>query len=129
MGIGVGYRNSVAIVNEGNDTTTAAGLARAYAGGGKNDWYLPSTAELNLLCQWVRGVTTSVTTVCSGGYYERNGTGNLVAAGIKNNYYWSSSEHNASKAWYQDLYYRLNADQSTFFSKSYAGSVRPVRAF
>jgi len=48
-GIGLGYKNSLAIVAQGNDTTTAAGAARAYSGGSQSDWYLPSTAELNLL--------------------------------------------------------------------------------
>ena len=129
LGVGLGYRNSVAIVGQGNDITTAAGLARAYTGGGKSDWYLPSAAELNLLCQWVRGVAQSVTTGCSGGYYDQNNTAHLILAGIVNNYYWSSSEKNASYAWYQDLYYYSNAPQSTFFSKSFDGAVRPVRAF
>jgi hypothetical protein len=130
LGVGLGYKNSLAIVAQnGAGTTYAAGVARAYAGGSKSDWYLPTTAELNLLCQWVRGVAQSVTTGCSGGFYEQNNTGNLIAAGIKNNYYWSSSEKNANFAWYQDLYYYLNAPQDTFFAKSFAGSVRPVRAF
>jgi hypothetical protein len=129
LGVGLGYRNSVAIVGQGNGITTAAGLARAYTGGGKSDWYLPSAAELNLLCQWVRGVAQSVTTGCSGGYYDQNNTAHLILAGIVNNYYWSSSEKNASYAWYQDLYYYSNAPQGTFFSKSFLGAVRPVRAF
>lgn len=43
--LGRGYMNSLAIVNEGNDATTAAGKARAYAGGGKTDWYLPSPGD------------------------------------------------------------------------------------
>jgi hypothetical protein len=130
LGVGLGYKNSLAIVAQnGAGTTYAAGVARAYAGGSKSDWYLPTTAELNLLCQWVRGVAQSVTTGCSGGYYDQNNTAHLILAGIKNNYYWSSSEKNANFAWYQDLYYYLNAPQATFFSKNYAGSVRPVRAF
>ena len=130
LGVGLGYKNSLAIVAQnGAGTTYAAGLARAYAGGSKSDWYLPTAAELNLLCQWVRGVAQSVTTGCSGGFHYQNNTANLIAAGIQNNYYWSSSEKNATYAWYQDLYYYLNAPQETFFAKSYAGSVRPVRAF
>jgi hypothetical protein len=52
-GIGLGYRNSIAIVlQQGNDTTTAAGLARAYNGNGLSDWYLPSLAELHQIQQW-----------------------------------------------------------------------------
>ena len=130
LGVGLGYKNSLAIVAQnGAGTTYAAGLARAYAGGSKSDWYLPTAAELNLLCQWVRGVAQSVTTGCSGGFHYQNNTDNLIAAGIKNNYYWSSSERTANRAWYQDLYYYLNAPQETFFTKSLDASVRPVRAF
>ena len=46
--IGTGYQNSVAIVNQnGNSTTTsAAARARAYTGGSKSDWFLPSSHEL-----------------------------------------------------------------------------------
>ena len=36
-GIGNGYKNSVAIVKQGNNATTAAGAARAYKGDRWND--------------------------------------------------------------------------------------------
>ena len=88
--IGLGYKNSMAIVNQGNDTTTAAGFVRSYAGGSKGDWYLPTMAELNLLCQWNRGVVQSVTTACANGTLN-SGVG-AINSEFANTYYWSSSE-------------------------------------
>jgi len=121
-GIGLGYKNSIAIVNQGNDTTTAAGAARAYAGGSKSDWYLPSPAELNQMCKWQRGVAwTSDATVCTGGTLN-TGTG---ASGFLAGEYWSSAEYNNSFAWRQDF---SNGNRQQVF-KSNTLNVRPVRAF
>ncbi len=121
-GIGLGLKNSVAIVNQGNDTTTAAGAARAYAGGSKNDWYLPTTAELNLLCQWNYNVTQDVTTVCTGGTLN-TGTG-ATGSGFGADSFWSSSEYTNERAWYQYFFdgQQLNARKGN-------STVRPVRAF
>jgi hypothetical protein len=126
LGIGLGLKNSIAIVGQGNDTTTAAGLARAYAGGSKSDWYLPTTAELNLLCQWNRGVTQDVSTVCTGGSGVNQGTYGASSAGI-GGYYWSSSEATLSQAWYQSI----GAGGQGANGKDDISNfrVRPVRAF
>lgn len=123
LGIGLGYKNSLAIVSQGNNTTTAAGAARAYPGGSKSDWYLPTTAELNLLCQWARNVAQSVTTQCTGGTLN---TGTGASGGFSSGWYWSSSEYDATQAWAQDL---GSGNQSGFSLKSGTGYVRPVRAF
>ena len=47
--IGSGMSNTNAIIASHGETATsyAAGLARAYTGGGYTDWYLPSKDELN----------------------------------------------------------------------------------
>jgi hypothetical protein len=91
--IGLGYKDSLAIINNGRsiDTTTAAGSARTYSGGSKNDWYLPAPVELNLLCQWARGVTSSVTTSCTGGTLN-SATYGASAAGFQGDYYWTSTQ-------------------------------------
>jgi hypothetical protein len=124
--IGLGYKNSVLIVAQNgvyNASTNnyAAGAARAYGGGSKNDWYLPTTAELNLLCQWGRNVTQVVETACTGGTLN-TGTG---ANGGFSSYYWSSSENSADVAWIQTFFSGYQ-DGAT---KNGAFYVRPVRAF
>ena len=126
-GIGLGLKNSIAIVSQGNDTTTAAGVARAYSGGALTDWYLPSTAELLLMCKWARGVAwTSDETICSGGTINL-GTGNgLGAAGFVENRYWSSSEFSTTRAWSHD--YTSPGNQANS-AKSDSRYVRPIRAF
>jgi hypothetical protein len=126
--IGIGYKNSVAIVNQGNGATTGAGAARAYTGGSKNDWYLPATAELNQLCKWARAVAwTSDATVCSGGTLNLGTGAGLGAAGFLNGDYWSSSEYNSDYAHYQNFGTGdiTNSNNKEFIN----GYVRPIRAF
>jgi hypothetical protein len=128
-GIGLGYANSSAIVTQNgiynaSSNNYAAGAARAYTGGSKTDWYLPTTAELNLLCQWNRGVTSNVTTVCTGGSLN-SPTYGAGASGFVAHAYWSSSEREGTKAWYQ---YFNDGGQGPDV-KFYPIYVRPVRAF
>ena len=123
LGIGLGYKNSLAIVNQGNDTTTAAGAARAYGGGSKSDWYLPTTAELNLLCQWARNVGQSVTTRCTGGTLN---TGTGASGGFSADDYWSSSEFDGNIAWIQVF---DDGQRTSNLFKNGSHAVRPVRAF
>ena len=127
LGIGLGYKNSVAIVNQGNDNTTAAGAARAYSGGSKNDWYLPTTAELNLLCQWAGGVAPNVTVMCVGGTINSNTYG-AGSAGLFGGGYWSSSEATPTAVWVTDLVSGAYGSQ-LYVPKSNTNYVRPVRAF
>jgi hypothetical protein len=126
--IGWGYRNTRAIILQGNadPSTSAAQLADEYTntvnGQKISDWYLPSKDELNQMCKWQRGVAwTSDATVCTGGTIN-TGTG---AAGFVTNDYWSSSESIANSAWFQ---YFGDGSQYNFI-KSSTLYVRPVRAF
>ena len=121
-GIGLGLKNSIAIVTQGNDTTTAAGAARAYAGNSKSDWYLPTTAELNLLCQWGRNVTQVVGTACTSGILN---TGTGVNGGFVVSDYWSSSESTADQARIQ----YFGTGVQNYYTKYGTLYVRPVRAF
>ena len=127
LGVGLGYKNSLAIVAQNGAYPTndyAAGAARAYAGGSKSDWYLPTTAELNLLCQWARGVSPSVTTACTGGT-TNSATYGAGTAGFTDDSYWSSSEFSALFAWGHNF---SDGHQGGNY-KYYAWYVRPVRAF
>jgi hypothetical protein len=117
-GIGLGYKNSLAILTQGNDNTTAAGAARAYNGGTLSDWYLPTMAELNQLCKWARGLAwTSDATICSGGA--------LVNGGFTADSYWSSSEDGGEFGWSQSFDSGLQDSDI----KSWSRFVRPIRAF
>ena len=80
----------------------AAGVARAYTGGGYTDWYLPSKDELNKL------------------YLSKGAIGGFVSDN-----YWSSSEIDATYAWVQNF---DNAYQDDY-SKNNTERVRAVRRF
>lgn len=116
--IGLGYKNSSLIVSQGNTSASAAGSARAYTGGGKSDWYLPTTAELNLLCQWARGMTQNVTAACNAGSDNPDF--------VTNPAYWSSSEVAADQA---RVHYFNNSGAQDNRAKSDGNKVRPIRAF
>jgi hypothetical protein len=130
--IGWGYRNTRAIILQGNsDTaTSAAALADSYtvtfAGVVVADWYLPSKDELNQMCKWQRGITgadlTTLTTACTGGTLNSGAGSPGFVGGV---YYWSSSEYSASRAWLQVFYDGFQSD----YLKYYALYVRPIRAF
>jgi hypothetical protein len=91
-------------------TSGAAVIARAYAGGGLTDWFLPSRDELNAMCN-----------------YSRTWTGtpsNLSDYGFASDTYWSSSQ-NGVLARYQSLGDGLRGSGG----KNNLVSVRPIRAF
>jgi hypothetical protein len=129
LGVGLGYKNSIAIIAQNGPYNVmtndyAAGAAHAYTGGSQNDWYLPTTAELNLLCRWARGVAPSVTTVCADGSLNSSTYG-ASSAGFIGTYYWSSSEIQNNMAWTQFF----SGGGQTGVEKYAGSSVRPVRAF
>lgn len=102
--LGRGYMNSIAIVNEGNDATTAAGKARAYTGGGKTDWYLPSPGDWQVMSSY------------------------LTSTDLPMGLYWLSSEKQTSPV----RAFWGRPDQPSFLNYDVKGGVhaiRPVRAF
>ena len=108
LGIGGGSANTTTIITQQGQyaTTYAAGLARAYTGGGYTDWYLPSRDELNKLY---------LNQVAIGGF--TTGT------------YWSSSEKSATPAYKQTFDISLSTDYNTSSDKSNTYRVRAVRSF
>jgi len=75
--IGSGKTNTDLIIKQNRKGLYAAMACKAYRGGGKSDWYLPSKDELNEI------------------YKNKKDT---VAYNV---IYWSSSEKNSKRAWYQ----------------------------
>ena len=136
--IGLGYKYSKKIVDQNGVYTStnkyAAGAARAYSGGSKSDWYLPVFSELNLLCQWAKGIQQNATNLCGGGTSQTPPT--QTGAGFEFLYstepdgipYSTSSEESGADAvwhWTQNMY-------SGFMESVPKGSlqrVRPIRAF
>ena len=110
--IGTGSANTTTIITEQGAPAIsyAAGLARAYGGGGYTDWFLPSKDELNKM-------------------YENIGQGNVLGLGNVGNFadysYWSSTEVGNNIAWEQNFNYGVQTNHY----KDDANSVRAVRAF
>jgi len=101
-GIGTGSANTTAIIADSATAGRAATAARAYTGGGLNDWFLPSKDELNRL------------------FTQKDVVGGFAAAD-----YWSSSQNSAGLAWDQGFVSGTQNDDS----KGTTYRVRPVRAF
>ena len=126
--IGVGYRDSILIVNR-PETTNAAALARAYNGSSLNDWYLGSPVELALLCQWARGLPSNIESGCTN-------SGTLVS-GFTGGSYWSSTQEAGPDSYaYQVNFNGTNPTtppNALMVGASLRGSailsVRPIRAF
>jgi hypothetical protein len=102
--IGAGYANTSAMLAIDRLAGRAGTVARAFQGGGKTDWSLPSKDELNQM------------------YIQRSAIGGFVA-----DYYLSSSELELDTfyAWSQN--FRDGYQYKSF--KGREGPVRPVRAF
>jgi hypothetical protein len=115
-GIGTGAANTTAIIASQGATEInyAAGIARAYAGGGYTDWFLPSKDELNEI--YINKTAINTTATANGGTI------------FTTKYYWSSTEYDYLKAWLQSFYagnqYYLNKDLPNDSPR-----VRAVRAF
>jgi hypothetical protein len=132
-GVGLGYKDSVALVSYGESTTASAvGAARAYVGGSKNDWYLGSPVELSLLCQWARGVPSNIPSGCTTSGVINSSLYNANSAGLTSSSYWSSTQGDVNSYAYNVLFqgsdsvnYKIGASLRTQ-SDIY---VRPIRAF
>lgn len=102
MGTGLANTNKI-IANQGAITTSyAAGLARAYNGGGFTDWYLPSKDELNKL------------------YLAK-----ATIGGFTEGHYWSSTDFSLTDAWNQTF------DNGNQYDKGKSNTlcVRAIRSF
>ncbi|MBA7571489.1 hypothetical protein ES708_13252 [subsurface metagenome] len=100
--IGSGSVNTDLIIEQNGGGNTAAGLARAYNGGGYDDWFLPSIDELGQL------------------YINRD-----VIGGFADPVYWSSSDYEPIAALGQNF---SGGSQSSHWKRNPL-QVRAVRAF
>jgi len=111
--LGTGATNTTTIISvQGATETHAAGLARAYDGGGYDDWFLPSKDELNKM--YLNRATINTTAASNSG------------SDFGTNYYWSSTEYDIVNAWSQ---YFGNGFQYNGNKNYTDASVRAVRAF
>lgn len=139
--IGMGLKNTNLIVSfsgtyNASTNSYAAGAARAYNGGYKNDWAMSSYSELNQLCKYVRGqLWVSDATECS----NSSATANLL--GMPNTHFYSSSEiawaeanHAGDPPYTREKGYFINHNGDTTGpvtsgGKNGTSATRPVRAF
>ena len=107
-GFGFGVQNTAEIAAQSGNVsaTSAAVYASEYEYGGFSDWFLPSLDELNEL-------------------YAVEGIEPGIIPGLLGSNYWSSTEHSATQAKYENL----GDGGQGFSAKSNALYVRPVRAF
>jgi len=106
--IGFGKINTLEIVSGCDESPIAATRCLAYMNDEFIDWYLPSFDELTLLFNSI-GMGSPI--------------GNI--GGFISDYYWSSSEENANKAW--QIYF--GTGNSFGYPKDAEHSVRPIRSF
>ena len=112
--VGTGSANTDAIINTyagSPQTSYAAGLARAYTGGGYDDWFLPSNDELNKM--YLNRATINTTAASNDG------------SNFSNTYYWSSTEFDYYNAGGQNF----DFGTLTYGNKDSPINVRAVRAF
>jgi hypothetical protein len=111
VGTGLANTNTIIASQGATSTNYAAGVARAYNGGGYTDWYLPSGYELiHLYGNIGPGAAAPLTNV--GGFANGN--------------YWTSTEATNSNARYRTFstmwYQNTSAKSTTYY-------VRAVRSF
>ena len=122
--VGTGAANTAAMAASVacSSNAVAAVLAYAPAGTSAGQWYLPSTDELNAMCNFARNPTTPPTGACTGLQDVTFSTGRYGFAGIV---YWTSTQSTVNTASIQ-----LPDDGSVgASSKSLVLRIRPVRAF
>jgi len=105
--IGTGNQNTIDIMAGCSTSGIAARLCANLELNGYDDWFLPSKDELNKL------------------YVSKDLIGGFTDSGSQTRY-WSSSEYDASHAWYQKF---RNGSPYHHFSKDHTFRARAVRTF
>lgn len=117
--VGQGAANTKAVIDStGVLNAVAAVVAKAYQGGGKSDWFLPSQHEMDELCKFSRNQTTGNQSVAC----TNAGT---LRLDFRAGNYWTSNDGGSGTAISVDLLHGTQA----FPNKSLARLIRPIRAF
>jgi hypothetical protein len=114
-GIGTGAQNSKDFLEYSDCTNCAIYLASQYAGGGFNDWFLPSRDELAEVYRYRNFI--NLTALANGG------------SSLSDASYWSSSIYNPAFAyypWWLDFSFGSSSSNGGFTAFR---SIRAVRAF
>ena len=128
--LGRGYQNTLRLIAyDDGSTANAAGGARAYAGGGLNDWYLPSWPEMHALCQWNIGQSMTPVDRCNvgNGYYRNAVRFGAQLTGMTGKYHQTSSQANYYSG---GTFNFADADQyNPTHTRTRLEIYRPIRAF
>lgn len=130
--VGLGLKNSNAIATFDTSTSNASVASRAYTGGSKNDWYLPTIAELGVLCRYAYGQSPIFSSTCDYGL--------TLNTGIPSTYQFESTSYQSSSQssdpgnaqWHQNFVSAADgnsAQQSTWGYAATPYKTRPIRAF
>jgi hypothetical protein len=109
--VGSGEQNTL-LITENDPYYGAAAYCDALVTGGYDDWFLPSIDELRIIYAYRNIIRESM--LQNVGTYQSS------------NYYWSSSQFNASYAWY--LIFGNEAEVVSNL-KDYNIAVKPIRAY
>lgn len=90
--VGYGAKNTALYRAACTDTGMPVELATNATNGGKSDWFIPSLDELNLLCRYLHGQSTTSNEQCNG-KLKTNGTKNADVA------QWSSYQYSKASMW------------------------------
>ncbi len=112
-GIGDGWSNTGKLREAGINNFPAARACITYSNNGFSDWFLPSGDELNELYEAKKNNSAVEAIAPDGGSLWHSG------------YYWTSSEHEGNKSWFQDF----GSGERDFTCRDDQKNVRPVRAF
>ena len=114
--ISAGSFNTAAIITiHGGGTQYAAGLAKAYNGGGFNDWFLPSKDGLNEI--YINQKIINTASLANGG------------AALVSGYRWSSTQYESSYQAWQITFGSCTTGCDSYKNTNNEYNVRAVRAF
>jgi hypothetical protein len=106
-----GMSNSVAVINQVGHSTSAASLCLNSTNNGKNDWYLPSLKEFDLLLVNMFEVSRTLESIGATAFEPPNA-------------YWTSTEYDFTN---YAMYYRSRITDSFGNLKSLSYRVRAIR--